>query len=329
MPEDRIVGLHPGPGSNRNNPDRWKPDIALSVDMYNEWFLRFAPSAFRETRIKTTVQVEETLRKTQNLTDITVRLLRSEPGVLPVLRMSACPPLAVDRLVGLAGISKSLASAMEMGTLPPRMTIDKLLAELALIGAIIEKMADPDIFVWLTRSELPSQTEIHRAATIVADRLCGSIANPIIRNAQEKRQLAVLAAWLEARGYVPLTPGFRFDQMPPGTFSFRLNVPVTADGSESGYKIPIDAIIQLINAKEGDLPLMIEAKSAGDFTNTNKRRKEEAFKVTQLRATYGKSVRFVLFLCGYFDSGYLGYEAAEGIDWVWEHRIDDLAAFGI
>jgi hypothetical protein len=31
-----------------------------------------------------------------------------------------------------------------------------------------------------------------------------------------------------------------------------------------------------------------------------------------------------LFLCGYFDSGYLGYEAAEGIDWVWEHRISDL-----
>ncbi len=36
-----------------------------------------------------------------------------------------------------------------------------------------------------------------------------------------------------------------------------------------------------------------------------------------------------LFLCGYFDSGYLGYEAAEGIDWVWEHRIDDLAKFGL
>lgn len=38
---------------------------------------------------------------------------------------------------------------------------------------------------------------------------------------------------------------------------------------------------------------------------------------------------FILFLCGYFDSGYLGYEAAEGIDWVWEHRIDDLAEFGL
>ena len=73
----------------------------------------------------------------------------------------------------------------------------------------------------------------------------------------------------------------------------------------------------------------MEAKSAGDFTNTNKRRKEEAMKIAQLRNTYGTSVRFILFLCGYFHSGYLGYEAAEGIDWVWEHRIDDLALFGV
>ena len=35
-------------------------------------------------------------------------------------------------------------------------------------------------------------------------------------------------------------------------------------------------------------------------------------------------VQFVLFLCGYFDTGYLGYEAAEGIDWIWEHRIEDM-----
>jgi len=25
----------------------------------------------------------------------------------------------------------------------------------------------------------------------------------------------------------------------------------------------------------------------------------------------------------------LGYEAAEGIDWVWEHRIDDLVKLGL
>lgn len=82
-------------------------------------------------------------------------------------------------------------------------------------------------------------------------------------------------------------------------------------------------------AKPDVLPLMLEAKSAGDFTNTNKRRKEEAAKVGQLRRKYGKGIRYVLFLCGYFDSGYLGYEAAEGIDWVWEHRMDDLMKFGL
>jgi hypothetical protein len=52
-------------------------------------------------------------------------------------------------------------------------------------------------------------------------------------------------------------------------------------------------------------------------------------KMSQLRSAYGKKVQFNLFLCGYFDSGYLGYEAAEGIDWVWEHRIDDIALLGI
>lgn len=83
------------------------------------------------------------------------------------------------------------------------------------------------------------------------------------------------------------------------------------------------------SANIGDILLFIEAKSAGDFTNVNKRRKEEAVKMQQLRSTFGDHVSYVLFLCGYFDSGYLGYEAAEGIDWVWEHRISDLEKLGI
>ncbi|MGX8697634.1 MAG: XamI family restriction endonuclease, partial [Prevotella sp.] len=79
----------------------------------------------------------------------------------------------------------------------------------------------------------------------------------------------------------------------------------------------------------GELPVLIECKSAGDFTNTNKRRKEEAKKIEQLKDTYGKDIEFVLFLCGYFDQGYLGYEAADGIDWIWEHRIEDIEKLGI
>lgn len=49
----------------------------------------------------------------------------------------------------------------------------------------------------------------------------------------------------------------------------------------------------------------------------------KAFRDTRIDVTY------LVFLCGYFDSGYLGYEAADGIDWVWEHRINDFEQLGI
>ena len=317
---------------NRDKPDRWKTDIARSVDMYNDWFLRFAPNAYRETRIETTKDVEATLNATQNLTDIGVALLQANPGVLPTLRMATCPPLAVDRLIGLAGVPANLVKVMEKDQkMPSRMSQQEADSALGKISATIQRMADPDIFVWLERGDTPSEQERYRAATIVADRLCGAVANPIIRNAQERRQLAAIAEWLAGQGFTSLPAGEqrRHDDMEPGTFTFRLNVPAQQEGTGRPVNIPIDVVIMPKASNAGDLPLLVEAKSAGDFTNVNKRRKEEAAKMSQLRQAYGDEVRYVLFLCGYFDSGYLGYEAAEGIDWVWEHRIADFEEFGL
>jgi type II restriction enzyme len=319
---------------NLDKPHQWKEDIVKSVDMYNDWFMRLAPKAFRETRIQTTKDVESALRATRNLTDIQPAILREHPGILSTLRMSTCPPIAVDRLIGLAGVTPNLVKTLEQDNrLPPRMSQAKADKELARIAILIRKMADIDLFVWLGRKKTPVATsdELHRAATIVADRLCGAVTNPIIRNAQEKRQLAAIQHWLTTHGYKQLSNGndTKFDAMPLGTFSFRLNVPVKLEDGVRSVNIPIDAVIRPKTVKKEDFPIFIEAKSAGDFTNTNKRRKEEAIKMAQLRGTYGEKVRFNLFLCGYFDSGYLGYEAAEGIDWVWEHRIDDLARFGL
>ncbi len=203
--------------------------------MYNDWFMKFAPKAFRETRVQTTKEVEIALHSTGNLTNIRPATMRENPAILPTLRMAACPPLAV------------------------------------------------------------------------------------------------IKTWLEGRGYQQIAAGdsVNFDAMLPGTFGFRMNVPVKLEGGIKSVTIPIDAVISPKRANKRSFPVFFEAKSAGDFTNTNKRRKEEAVKISQLRSTYGSRVQFNLFLCGYFDSGYLGYEAAEGIDWVWEHRIDDLAKFGI
>lgn len=318
--------------ANLDKSQRWKADILQSVDMYNDWFLNFAPEAFRSARIKTTADVKEALNLTGHLTDIRPETLQRHLQILPTLRMSTCPPLAVDRLNGLAKVPRGLVTHLEKTrSLPTNMSQGDARTHLQRIGSVIARLADPDIFVWLGRTEPPNEIEVYRAATIVADRLCGAVANPIIRNAQEKRQLAAIAAWLESRGYRHLQSAerVRFDSMPAGTFSFRLNVPVDLAGGTTRVNIPVDAVIMPRHAAAGNLPILIEAKSAGDFTNVNKRRKEEATKMVQLRNTYGPHIRFNLFLCGYFDGGYLGYEATEGIDWVWEHRIDDLAEFGL
>lgn len=318
---------------NRDKPDLWKNDILQSVDLYNSWFMEFAPQAFRETRVKTANRVERALVETNFLRNISMELLKNHPEVLPILRMATCPPIARDRLVGLAGVTKSLVENMEDTDNPhvsPRMAGDRLTDELSKIARTINRMADLDIFVWLSEMREPTEQEVQRSATVVADRLCGAVADPIIRNAQEKRQFAAITRFLQDRGYTEASAGTKYNEMMPGTFSFHTNIPVlVAEGAANKINIPVDVVILPKSAQAGDFPLLIEAKSAGDFANVNKRRKEEAVKMQQLRNTYGNMVSYSLFLCGYFDSPYLGYEAAEGIDWIWEHRINDLEQLGI
>ena len=264
------------------------------------------------------------------MTDISPDVLAEEPSMVAILRMATAPPIARDRLIGLAGVPSNFVKAMEIDNrIPARMTMETKQIHLQRICSVFGQLADKDIFHWLDSNKRPSRLDLYRASTIVADRLCGALSDPIIRNAQERRQLNAIGHWLEEQGYsrIPTGQPQVFDQMNPGTYAFRMNVEVKSNNRT--VNIPIDTVVMPLEAQQGDLPVLIEAKSAGDFTNTNKRRKEEATKVNQLRESYGENVMFVLFLCGYFDSGYLGYEAAEGIDWVWEHRIEDLKGFGI
>ncbi len=316
---------------NADKPHLWKADTSASVDQFNQWFMNYAPKAYRDIRIKTVEHVEHGLKMTADLTIITTAVIKQYPRILPTLRMSTCPPLARDRLIGLAGSSKNFVGTLEAGKLPPQLSPALLDEHLQRITGIIARMLDVDIFPWLAEKRRPTKQERYRSSTIVADRLCGAMADPIVRNAQEKRQLANIQAYLIKRGYELKAPtaGTTINQMEPGTFTFRLNVKVKSQTEAKFINIPVDAVIQPKKAKLPQLPLLIEAKSAGDYTNVNKRRKEEATKINQLKATYGEQVVFVLFLCGYFDAAYLGYEAAEGIDCVWEHRIDDLAQLGI
>lgn len=183
---------------NLNKPERWKADVARSVDMYNNWFIQFAPKAYRETRIEATRQVEKAFEWTANLTNIEPALLREYPSILPMLRMTTAPPIARDRLTGLAGVEPNLVDAMETkNRIPPRMDSTMVNVGLQKIGQMIVRLADREILSWLAESRTPGKEELYRAATIVADRLCGAATDPIVRNAQEKRQLSIIGQWLE------------------------------------------------------------------------------------------------------------------------------------
>jgi hypothetical protein len=172
---------------NSNKPERWKADIARSVDFYNAWFMRFAPKTYRDSRASTTDHVMRTLRHTGNMLDIGPAVLQTDPSILVVLRMATAPPLARDRLIGLAGVSPNLVRSMEQQHQIPRMNSEaRTTAELNRISEVVSRLIDEDIFPWLVRAGTPSDQELFRAATVVADRLCGSLADPIIRNAHRE-----------------------------------------------------------------------------------------------------------------------------------------------
>jgi hypothetical protein len=165
---------------NNDKTHLWKTDVERSIDFYNDWFLRFAPDTFRSQRAETTARVAYALELTDYLRNVSPQTLRDNPGILPILRMICAPPLARERLVGLAHLNKNLMNV-----------------------------------------------RIHRGQETV--------------------------------------------------------------------NIPIDCVIQPRAASSGDFPILIEAKSAGDVTNTNKRRKEEAQKYHRLTSEFGPSIKSVSF----------------------------------
>jgi hypothetical protein len=315
---------------NADKPHLWKADVEKSIDFYNDWFLKFAPATYKAQRKIRTKEVQEAFVLTDNLRIITPECLLKYPSVLPMLRMITAPPIARDRLMGLSRTNKNLIESMEgkdgkPSRIPPKMREIDTKEALSRICDIIYELTDRELFPWLDRKDKPKSKEIERAAIVVADRLCGAASDPIIRNAQEQRQLQLLKKWLTARGYSEVRPDSvkSCRDLSPLTFAFRLNIAVGR--GKNKVTIPVDCAIQPRDAHKSAIPVLIEAKSAGDATNTNKRRKEEAQKYSQLKVEFGSDVKYIMMLCGYFEAGYLGYEASEGIDWIWEHRIGDLA----
>ncbi len=123
--------------------------------------------------------------------------LQSSPSVLFALHMFTAPSFARVRLVGVAGISKPLVSKMELEhRLPPRMKTGPLDSNLRKITEMIIRLADIENPPRLVQDRDPSEQEVRRTTTIVADRFCGANTDPIVRNAQEKRQLGKIVTFV-------------------------------------------------------------------------------------------------------------------------------------
>jgi hypothetical protein len=313
---------------NLDTPYRWKEDTQASVDHYNKWFMKFAPKAFRETRIQVTKSVEQAILDSNDMRDLSPDLLLSRPGLLPTLRMSCCPPLAVDRLVGLAYTGKNVVRRIEGGKPPTRMNAANWDTELSRICRVISTLLDREIFPWLDGAKDPTDHERHQASMIVADRLCSAVAKDTMRTAQKTQQLSVLSVYLDSRGYREIVaPGRRhYSQDEPATYTFFVSVPA-AMGTDA--LLPIDAVVQPIEPRVDGLPVLIQTESQGSFAESSRHKSSHHRTVSALRTTYGQDVPFALLLGGYFGGDYLGTQAAEGIDWVWQHRITDLQALGV
>jgi hypothetical protein len=314
MPPDRI---------NADKPHLWKADIAASVDQFNQWFMRFAPEAFRSTRVKTTEHVKAALLATRDLRSLDAATLKANPSALPTLRMCTAPPLAVDRLIGLAYASKNLVGRMEDGKLPMKLKDQALDAELSKLCRVLAKLLDRDIFPWLDGAKDPTDHERDRAATIVADRLCSAVANDLVSAAWKRHELALVAEYLQSRGYRRFQkPLEGHASMPPGTYDFGVTLPLVMGTYD---RVSCDVLIRPEHVALRVAATLLDVRSTPKPTFTSTGRGADAIKLRELRLTYGESVAYLLMLGGSFDPGYLGIQAAEGLDWVWEHRLTDLS----
>ncbi|HTW43366.1 MAG TPA: XamI family restriction endonuclease [Solirubrobacteraceae bacterium] len=313
------------PMANRlKNPAEWQPDIDRSVAEYDEWYLAESPRMFAQARERAVVEVEEAMLATDDFRMFGPDALIARPGTLFVARMCVSPPMARDRFVGFSGANKSLVTAMEReGAIPARTR--RLGMQLQVMCDFLRPLLDPGLFCWLENDRAPTAEERGKAHLVIGERLASAFYLPALRNVQEARQKELLRAYLEGEAFEESrNPPF---EMPPGTFGFGRNVRVVREDGEP-QNLPVDCVVSPLDAQ---LPLAcVELKSAGDFTNVNKRRKEESDKHDALKRAHGDDAVFLLQLSGYFNRSYLGFEAAVGIDWAWDHRLGDLAPyFGI
>ena len=130
---------------NKKNTERWKDDVVRSVKFYNNWFMNFAPATFIGKRNEAIKRVDDIFNKTDCLNNLSAEMLREVPETLQILRMATTPPIARDRLTGLAYLTRNFVNNMEEGKLPKRMDKAELTECLLRTVDVISRLLDRDL----------------------------------------------------------------------------------------------------------------------------------------------------------------------------------------
>ena len=314
-----------------NEPSK---DIELSVSRYNEWYKSFAPKAYERAYQKAKQEVERLFDVTDNLTRLAAEIFIKDPSLLEILRHVASPPLAHDRLAGLVKLPPQIASALKKAKAGQNVRASLTQKAVKNIVDLVLAFSDRNIIPWIKKhppTTKPTAQERSRALHIIADRVTLGYVLSQLRSEQEAMMLRRLKDWLGNRGYYYLDKKHlacsnknTVSCLPPKTFTFQLQVKVRTS-SENTVRIPIDVAVKPVSSPQ---VVLVEAKAAGDFTNPNKRRKEDEARYRHLLAELGKNnFAYIMYLFGYFNQKYLDHLKAAEIPWVWEHNLDALSFF--
>lgn len=309
------------PIMNSNVPENWEVDREQARSEIISWLSVSIDTKQRRTDLE--VRTANSLDNLAKFQSIEIAL-NHDPFLLTTLRSLTRRDVGMSQFATFLGIGESELRGFEEGKKEPSKEFVVNAAKL------IEVEIDHGLIPWYGEDRIPSVEERNRAIVVSSDRILKRSTSTELRYKHEPRQLEKLKEFLlkndyKEHSYSTLVNPLK--DVPQGTFSFRANVNgMTSEGLT--LKQNVDVLIKPHNASREELPIFMEAKSMTDEVNPNKRQKEEAQKVNNLKRMFGtdnqKPLVYILLIGGTVPRRYLEVEAGSGIDWVWEHRISDL-----
>ena len=290
---------HDPPKLNSDKTNLWDSDRSTAKDEIFRWLAENAVGFEKRP------QLEADVRKKLKIASQHQSLEQAISGdieLLPILRALTKRDVGIAQMALYLDIGITTYEKMENGLLTNMSSLKG-----TTISSLLEKVAtqlslelDYGIVGWLSNSNFgnPTDSEIDRCAIIAADRILKRRASTILRYEHEPRQLKRLTAYLNNLGFNEI-PGKNIvdpvNDMPQGTYSFRVNV--EGEMVQGGrLRQSVDVLVKPHSKSKKILPIFIEAKSMTDEVNPNKRQKEEAQKVDNMRRRWAGSGHALNFL---------------------------------